>query len=64
MTGLALLASQLRGLLEKRATYAVRRSLTVINVDNDDDDDDDDDDNHGDDDDAHKCFVPGGFSSQ
>ena len=55
MTGLALLASQLRGLLEKRATYAVRRSLTVINVDNDDDDDDDN---------AYKCFVPGGFSSQ
>ena len=36
VTGLALPASQLRGLLEKRATYAVRRSVTVINVDNDD----------------------------
>ena len=39
VTGLALPASQLRGLLEKRATYAVRRSVTVINVDNDNDND-------------------------
>ena len=50
VTGLALLTSQLRGLLEKRATYAVRRwfimimilgmMVMIITVDSDDVDDD------------------------
>ena len=32
VTGLALLTSQLRGLLEKRATYAVRRWFIMIMI--------------------------------
>ena len=33
VTGLALLTSQLRGLLDKRATYAVRRWVIMFSVD-------------------------------
>ena len=55
VTGLALLTSQLRGLLEKRATYALRRWVFMImilgmmvmitTVDSDDDGQYSDDDN-------------------